>query len=149
MGLVANKHSGKTNRHYHPVAEINVTPMVDVMLVLLIIFMVTSPMLVAGIKVDLPDSTAQQISTQEEPISVTIDSKGNLYLNDTEVPQNELIARLIAVTKENKDARIYVRGDKTISYGRAMEIITSINGSGFTKVALLTEVNNSGHKEGK
>lgn len=141
MGMVTNQHSGKRNAHYHPVAEINVTPMVDVMLVLLIIFMVTSPLMVAGVSVDLPETQSAPLSGSDEPLSVTVDAKGSVYLQDTEITMEELVPKLLAVTGEKRDLRIFVRGDKTIDYGKVMEVVAAINGAGFTKVALLTEVN--------
>ncbi len=140
MGIVANQHSGRRNTHYHPMADINVTPFVDIMLVLLVIFMVTSPMLVAGVTVDLPETSAAPVSGQDEPLSITIDAKGNVYVQDTEVKKTELIAKLTAITGQKRDTRIFVRGDKTIAYGKIMEIVGAINAAGFTKVALLTEV---------
>lgn len=139
MGIVTNQHSGKRNKTYHPMAEINVTPMVDIMLVLLIIFMVTSPMLVAGVTVDLPETSAAPVSGQEEPLSVTIDEKGNIYIQDTKIKQSELIAKLTAITGAKKDSRIFVRGDRKIDYGKIMEVVGAINAAGYTKVALLTD----------
>ncbi len=144
MGIVANQHSGKRHRHYHPMAEINVTPMVDVMLVLLIIFMVTSPMLVAGVTVDLPETSASPVTGQEEPLSITVDAKGNVYIQETKIDMAHLIDKLQAITGEKKDTRIFVRGDKKIDYGKVMEVVGAINAAGFTKVALLTEI--SGEK---
>ena len=139
MGIVTNQHSGRRNRHYHPMAEINVTPMVDIMLVLLIIFMVTSPMLVAGITVDLPETSASAVSGQDEPLSITVDSKGSIYIQDTKVKSSELIAKLTAITGEKRDVRIFVRGDKKVKYGNIMSVVGKINAAGFTKVALITE----------
>jgi len=139
MGIVANQHSGKRNAHYHPMAEINVTPMVDIMLVLLIIFMVTSPMLVAGVTVDLPETSAAAVSGQDEPLSVTVDGKGNVYVQDTKVKQSELVEKLSAITGQKKDTRIFVRGDKTVDYGKVMAVVGAINAAGFTKVALITD----------
>lgn len=139
MGIIANQHSGRRHRTYHPMAEINVTPMVDIMLVLLIIFMVTSPMLVAGVTVDLPETSAAPVNGQDEPLSITIDSKGSVYIQDTKIKKSELIAKLTAITGEKRDTRIFVRGDKKIDYGKVMEIVAAVNKAGFTKVALLTE----------
>ncbi len=140
MGIITNQHSGKRNSHYHPMAEINVTPMVDVMLVLLIIFMVTSPMLVAGITVDLPETSASPVSGQDEPLSITVDAKGNIYIQDNQIKSSELVPKLTAITGEKRDTRIFVRGDKKINYGKVMEVVGAINAAGFTKVALITEV---------
>lgn len=140
MGIIANQHSGRRNNHYHPMAEINVTPMVDIMLVLLIIFMVTSPMLVAGVTVDLPETSAAAVSGQDEPLSISVDANGNIYLQDTKVKQSELVAKLTAITGQKRDARIFVRGDKAIDYGKVMAVVGAINAAGFTKVALITEI---------
>lgn len=130
------------------VSEINVTPLVDVMLVLLIIFMVTSPMLVAGVSVDLPSASASPISGQDEPLSITVDAKGRVYIQDTRIPQDQLIPKLSAITKEKFDTRIFVRGDKHVNYGKVIEVVGGINSAGFTRVALVTEIpNNSGTKK--
>lgn len=139
MGIISNQHSGKRHSHYHPMAEINVTPMVDIMLVLLIIFMVTSPMLVAGVTVDLPETSAAPVTGQDEPLSITIDAKGNVYIQETAVKLSNLVEKLTAITGQKKDTRIFVRGDKTIDYGKVMEIVGAINAAGYTKVALITE----------
>ena len=121
-------------------SDINVTPMVDVMLVLLVIFMVTAPLLTVGVEVDLPKSQASLLKEQVEPLAITVDASGRIYLQDTEVELDALAPRLIAITGANPDVRIYVRGDKAISYGRVMEVMGTVNGAGFTKVALVTEM---------
>lgn len=120
-------------------SEINVTPLVDVMLVLLIIFMVAAPMMTTGVTVDLPDSNAQALPGQDEPLSVTVKADGKIYLQTTEIKLEEIAARLDAITREKKDTRIFVRGDRTVDYGRIMRVIGEISGGGFTKVALVTE----------
>jgi biopolymer transport protein TolR len=137
MGMMTR--SGKGGAH-QPMAEINVTPMVDVILVLLIIFMVTSPLMVAGVTVDLPETTAAPMTGQDEPISVTVDSNGDVYIQETKIKKADLATKLQAIVGEKKDSRIFVRGDKTIDYGKVMEVVGAINAAGFTKVALLTEV---------
>lgn len=121
-------------------SEINVTPMVDVMLVLLIIFMVTSPMLVAGVKVDLPDTTSSPISGQDEPLSVTIDKNNDLYIMETKVEKQVFVQKLKSITSEKYDTRIFVRGDKNVSYGEIVGLVSLINSAGFTKVALITNI---------
>ena len=121
-------------------SDINVTPFVDVMLVLLVIFMVTAPLLTSGVQVDLPKAQTSVITETDEPMSVSIDSIGRIFLQDTEIPLNKLSARLIAVTGANPDIRIFVRGDKTIDYGRVMQVMGTINSAGFSKVALITEL---------
>ncbi len=134
------------NRHQHGkkqvLSEINITPFVDVMLVLLIVFMVTSPLLIAGIEVDLPASSASPINATEEPISVTINNDNEIFIQTTKVTIKELEQKLMAITKENLEALIYVRGDKNVAYGKVIELINTINQIGYSKVALLTEISN-------
>jgi biopolymer transport protein TolR len=121
-------------------ADINVTPMVDVMLVLLIVFMVTAPLLTVGVQVDLPKTTASTITGQDEPLSVTVNKDGRIFLQETELELDALAPRLIAVSNANPEIRIFVRGDKDIGYGRVMEVMGRINAAGFKKVALLTDL---------
>lgn len=121
--------------------DINVTPLVDVMLVLLIIFMVTAPMLTAGVEVDLPDSAASSLSKPEEPLIVSVDSSGNIFIQETAIEIETLRPKLLAVTGEKMDTVIYVRGDTAIDYGKVMRVMGEINAAGFTKVALLTDFN--------
>ena len=122
-------------------SEINVTPFVDVMLVLLIVFMVTAPLLTVGVPVDLPKVKASALTDQKDPIEITIKLDGTLYLGETEVEVENLIPRLKAITDQNTEARIYVRGDRVVAYGRIMEIISLINSAGYIKVALVTATN--------
>ena len=122
-------------------SEINVTPFVDVMLVLLIVFMVTAPLLTVGIPVDLPKVKASALTDQKDPIEITIKLDGTLYLGESEVEVENLIPRLIAITDQNTEARIYVRGDRVVAYGRIMEIMFLINSAGYIKVALVTATN--------
>tara|TARA_B100001146_G_C16048544_1_gene376816 strand:+ start:218 stop:592 length:375 start_codon:yes stop_codon:yes gene_type:complete len=123
-------------------SEINVTPFVDVMLVLLIVFMVTAPLLTVGVPVDLPKvKTASALTDQKDPIEITVKFDGTLYLGESEVEVENLIPRLIAITDQNTEARIYVRGDRVVSYGRIMEIMSLINSVGYVKVALVTSIN--------
>lgn len=126
-------------RRNPPMSEINVTPFVDVMLVLLIIFMVTAPLLVPGVPVNLPDSEARALPEDTKPIEVTIDQNGALFIGDTAIDEKELIVRLKAITGNRTDAQIYIRGDSSNSYGRVMEVLGAINAAGFRKVALITE----------
>ena len=119
-------------------SEINVTPFVDVMLVLLIIFMVAAPMMTAGVQVDLPESAASPISGQDEPLTITVQHSGVVYIQETAVPTEELGAKLAAILQEKKDTRIFVKGDTKVSYGTMMQVVGEINAAGFTKVALLT-----------
>ena len=120
-------------------SEINVTPFVDVMLVLLIVFMVTAPLLTVGIPVDLPKVKASALTDQKDPIEITIKLDGTLYLGESEVEVENLIPRLNAITDQNTEARIYVRGDRVVAYGRVMEIMSLINSAGYVKVALVTQ----------
>ncbi len=122
-----------------PMAAINVTPFVDVMLVLLIVFMVTAPLLTVGVTVDLPKTTSSPLPGQDEPLSVTVDHDGKVYLQDSVLTVEELGPRLRAISERKPDARVFVRGDKVIDYGRVMEVVGAIHAAGFSKVALVTE----------
>ena len=121
-------------------SEINVTPMVDVMLVLLIIFMVAAPLLTVGVPVDLPKTNAATINDQDEPLVISIAKDGKLYLQDTEIPLDSLVPRLNAITNNKPDTRVYVRGDRAIDYGRVMEVMGTVSAAGFSKVALIAEL---------
>ena len=120
-------------------SEINVTPFVDVMLVLLIVFMVTAPLLTVGIPVDLPKVKADALTDQKDPIEITVKLDGLIYLGESEVEIDNLIPRLNAITDQNTEARIYVRGDRVVAYGRVMEIMSIINSAGYVKVALVAQ----------
>ena len=122
-----------------PMSEINVTPFVDVMLVLLIVFMVTAPLLTVGIPVDLPKVKASALTDQKDPLEITVKLGGEIYLGESEVEVENLIPRLNAITELNKEARIYVRGDRVVAYGRIMEIMSLVNSAGYIKVALVTQ----------
>ena len=122
-----------------PMSEINVTPFVDVMLVLLIVFMVTAPLLTVGIPVDLPKVKASALTDQKDPIEITVKLDGTVYLGESTVEVENLIARLNAITDQNTEARIYVRGDRVVAYGRVMEIMSIINSAGYIKVALVAQ----------
>ena len=122
-----------------PISEINVTPFVDVMLVLLIIFMVTAPLLTVGVQVDLPETSADSLQEENEPLTLTINAKGEVFIQETKIEFDNIIQKILAVSNNRTDTRIYVRGDKTINYGRVLEIMGMLSGSGFTKVALISE----------
>ena len=122
-----------------PFSEINVTPFVDVMLVLLIIFMVTAPLLTVGVQVYLPESNADSLQSDNEPLELTISKDGNIYIQETEINIKELIPKLIAITDNRLDTKIYVRGDEVINYGKVMRVLGELSGSGFSKVALITK----------
>ncbi|MBY0335967.1 MAG: protein TolR [Acetobacteraceae bacterium] len=134
-------------RRYKPMAEINVTPFVDVMLVLLIIFMVAAPMMTSGVPVDLPRTSAQPLNQEQEPLTITVDPQGRIFLQETEVPLEGLVAQLQAIARNQQpgapERRIFVRGDRAISYGRVMEVMGTISAGGFTRVALLAEQTNA------
>ena len=121
-------------------SEINVTPFVDVMLVLLVVFMITAPLLTVGVPVDLPESSVPEISGEDEPLAVTIDAEGAIYLQDTEIALDELGPRLAAVTERNPGARIFVRGDKAVDYGRVMLVMGALAEAGFNNIALIAEL---------
>jgi biopolymer transport protein TolR len=122
---------------YKPMSEINVTPMVDVMLVLLVIFMVAAPLLTVGVPVDLPQTNAPTINEQKEPLAISIDAQGKLYIQESPVSDDELIPRLQAITKNNPQADIYVRGDNAINYGRVLAVMGMVSAAGFSKVSLV------------
>ncbi len=121
-------------------SEINVTPMVDVMLVLLVIFMVTAPLLTVGVPIDLPKTKAQALSNPEEPLVISVDAEGDIFIQDTAVELINVVPRLVAITENKPDTRIYVRGDRTVNYGRIMEVMGRVNSAGFTRVALIAEL---------
>ena len=137
-----SRDSGRTKRQSRttaPMSEINVTPMVDVMLVLLIIFMVTAPLLTVGVQVELPKTKASIIRGDDEPIAITITDTGQLYLQETQIDLIGLLPRLNAITSNNPDVRIFMRGDSSVNYGRIMEVMGTINAAGYGKVALVTQ----------
>ncbi len=144
----ATQRAGGKRRRYQPMSEINVTPFVDVMLVLLVVFMITAPLLTVGVQVDLPETTANNLPGDDEPLTVTIDSDGVLYLQELKVEIGELVPKLRAIAAERPDLRIFVRGDKAIDYGRVMQVMGTINAAGFTKVGLVTELPRAGEPGG-
>jgi biopolymer transport protein TolR len=127
-------------RRYQPIADINVTPLVDVMLVLLIVFMVTAPLLTVGVPVDLPKVTSEVINQPEEPLVVSIRKDGQIWLQETPIDIAALVPRLRAITENKTDTNIFLRGDQAIFYGRVMEVMGALTTAGFTKVALITEL---------
>jgi biopolymer transport protein TolR len=140
-------HSGVFGRRRHrrnPVmAEINVTPMVDVMLVLLIIFMVSAPLLTVGVPIDLPQTQASSLdAADKEPLAISVNTKGQIFLQNSEIKVEDLVPKLQAITatRGGADERIYVRGDKTVDYGTMMKIMGRLSAAGFRRVALVTEV---------
>ena len=134
---------GRGRRHRTPpMAEINVTPMVDVMLVLLIIFMVSAPLLTVGVPLDLPQTQAKSLDQDKNPLTLSVNLKGQVFLNDTEIAVDELVPKLKAITEARAglDERIFVRGDKKVDYGTVMKVMGRLSSAGFRRVALVTEV---------
>ena len=120
-------------------SEINVTPFVDVMLVLLIVFMVTAPLLTVGVPVDLPQTRAKSLGEDREPLAVTVDMNGQIYLQNTAVATEELVPKLVAISNNGYNQRIFVRGDKSVDYGKVMEVMGLLNSAGFTRIGLVTD----------
>jgi biopolymer transport protein TolR len=133
---------GRRSRRKPVMAEINVTPMVDVMLVLLIIFMVSAPLLTVGVPLDLPQTQAKSLDQDQKPLQLSVDIKGKIFINDTEVAVNELIPKLKAITdaRGGADERIYMRADKKADYGTVAKVMGLLSGAGFKRLALVTEV---------
>lgn len=138
IGPAAAGRGGRRRRHRRPMAEINVTPMVDVMLVLLVVFMVTAPLLTTGVAVDLPRAESSAMPGQDEPLSVTVTASGEIYLQDSAITLDQLGPRLVAIRERKPEVRIFVRGDKAVDYGQVMAVVSAVNQAGITKVALLT-----------
>ena len=138
MGMAVKKAS--RGRRHRPMGEINVTPFVDVMLVLLIVFMVTAPLLTVGVEVDLPKTKAGQINADAAPLVVSIKADGSLHLQDTEVPADALVPRLEAISDANPLVRIFVRGDKAVAYGEVLGVMGRIQAAGFERVALVAQL---------
>ena len=131
-------------RKAQPMSEINVTPMVDVMLVLLVIFMVTAPLLTVGVPVDLPQTAAPPINEPKEPTVITVNKDGAVFIQETTIPLDSLVSRLQAITGSNPDAVLYVRGDKDVPYGKVLEVMSLISNAGFHKVSLVAETPKGG-----
>ena len=129
--------SYSSRRAYRPMAEINVTPFIDVMLVLLIVFMVTAPLLNAGVQVDLPKTEASAITDKDDkPLEVTVEKDGDIFIGETQVTKDELLVKLSAITGDDVERRIFIRADQGLSYGRVMEVLGAVNHGGYRKVAL-------------
>jgi biopolymer transport protein TolR len=129
----------KRRSAYTPMHEINVTPFVDVMLVLLIVFMVTAPLLTVGVPIELPETQANPIQGDSEPLTVTVAPDGLVYLQETEIELDTLAPKLIAIASEGYDQRIFVRGDRSVGYGDVMKVMGVLNKAGFRRIALVTE----------
>jgi biopolymer transport protein TolR len=130
---------GRGAGRYRPMAEINVTPLVDVMLVLLVVFMITAPLLTVGVPVHLPEARAPSLNQPKQPLVVTVNAEGRIFVENAEVSADSLVPRLKAMTEADPDAPLYVRGDKEISYGRVLEVMSLVSAAGFHKVSLIAE----------
>jgi biopolymer transport protein TolR len=130
---------GRRPGRYTAMSEINVTPFVDVMLVLLVVFMITAPLLTVGVPIDLPKASASNLQGNEEPLTISINARGEIFLQETLVKQEELVARMLAISENLTSRRIFVRGDRSVDYGAVMAVMGSLNTAGFSKVALVTE----------
>jgi biopolymer transport protein TolR len=133
------KRDGGRRGRIRPMAEINVTPFVDVMLVLLIVFMVTATYLTVGVPVDLPKTKAQALGQDREPLSVTVARDGRIYIQKTPIADDALVEKLKAISANGYDQRIFVRGDRSVDYGRVMEVMAEISAAGFTHIGLVTD----------
>lgn len=129
---------GRRGRRNTLMSEINVTPFVDVMLVLLIIFMVAAPLLTVGVPIDLPETQAKPMNSDTQPITVSVNDKGQVYLQETEIAVDEVVPRLEAIAKTGYEERIYVRGDKTADYGTVMQVMARISAAGYKNLGLVT-----------
>jgi len=153
MAMMSGNGGGRGGRggrrgRYSPMADINVTPMVDVMLVLLIVFMVTAPLLTVGVPVDLPTTESSQMVGQDEPLVISVNAQGEVFLQETPITLEQLVPRLLAITENKKNTQIFVRGDAAISYGKVMEVMGTVNLGGFNRVALLTQLPQPGRSAG-
>jgi len=128
-----------TRRRYRPMAEINVTPLVDVMLVLLIVFMVTAPLITSGVDVNLPQANAKPVNSDSTPITITVNAQDQIFLQNSQVQLSNLVATLQQIAQNDQDRRIFVRGDTAVSYGDMLQVMATITNGGFTKVALLAK----------
>ena len=132
--------AGRRHRRRPVMAEINVTPMVDVMLVLLIIFMVTAPLLTVGVPIELPKSEAKQLEGDKEPLTISVDPDGKIFLQETELQIDEIVPKLTAIAKAGFDERIFVRGDRRVNYGVVMRVMGTISAAGFRRIALVSDL---------
>ena len=129
---------GRRRARRQPMAEINVTPLVDVMLVLLIIFMVAAPLMTVGVPIDLPEAQAKALNAQTQPITVSIDKAGDVFIQDTKIPEDAIVAKLKAIATTGYKERIFVRGDTNADYGTVVKVMTLIANAGFTNLGLVT-----------
>ncbi|MBP0614217.1 protein TolR [Jiella mangrovi] len=143
MGMSMGSGGARRSRRGHsrraPMSEINVTPMVDVMLVLLIIFMVAAPMLTVGVPIELPKTQAKALNSESQPITISVNAKGEVYINDTEIAVDEVVPKLEQIAKTGYQERIFVKGDRSADYGTVMQIMGRINAAGFKNIGLVTD----------
>jgi biopolymer transport protein TolR len=147
-GNLSSNNTGRGNRRrrsFRPTSDINVTPLVDVMLVLLIVFMVTAPMLTVGVPVDLPKTQAAQMNDQVEPLVVSIDGNGKTYFQENELPMPDILKKLTEASDGKPDTKVYVRGDKKLPYGQIMEAMGALAAAGFSRVSLIAEMPTQNH----
>lgn len=143
-GQMVKRVRSKGRRRNLPMSEINVTPFVDVMLVLLIIFMVAAPLLTVGVPIDLPETRAKALQSDKDPLTVTVAADGKVYLQDQEIPVEELVAKLEAIASEGYEERIFVRGDSNVGYGAVMQVMGRLNAAGFKRIGLVTDQEKNG-----
>ena len=139
MNMAGSSGGGRRGRRKQVMAEINVTPMVDVMLVLLIIFMVAAPLMTVGVPIELPQTQAKQLNTEQKPITVSVTPEGAIYIGENPVALADLIAQVAALAVNGTEDRIYVRGDTTANYGAVMKVMGALSGAGYSKIGLITE----------
>ncbi|MDX1731628.1 MAG: protein TolR, partial [Aurantimonas coralicida] len=142
-GRSSGSRRGRGRGRRQPMSEINVTPMVDVMLVLLIIFMVAAPLLTVGVPIQLPETQAKAMNSDTQPITISVNSEGEVYLNDTVIPIDEVVAKLQAVAQAGYEERIFVRGDRSADYGTVMRVMARISAAGFRNIGLVTDQENA------
>ncbi len=128
----------RRSKRYQPMSEINVTPFVDVMLVLLIVFMVAAPLLTVGVPIDLPETEAKALNAETQPITISVNDSGQVFLQETEVPLDEVVPKLEAIARNGYDERIYVRGDRAADYGTVMRVMARVSAAGFKRIGLVT-----------
>ena len=137
-GTIQTRRAGRGR--YKPLAEINVTPLVDVMLVLLIVFMVTAPLLTVGVPIELPETEARQLSSAKEPLTVSVTAEGTVFLQDNEIEIDDVVPKLLAIAEGGYNERIFVRGDRSVDYGQVMRVMARISAAGFRSIGLVTDI---------
>lgn len=139
MGTAGGRNGRRRSRRSRLNADINVTPLVDVMLVLLIVFMVAAPLLSVGVPVELPKTDAKSLPSESEPITITVDKEGNVFLQETEVSLDDIVVRLSAIAQNGYEERIYLRGDNASDYGSVMKVMARVNAAGYSNLGLVTD----------